>query len=186
MRHISLPLLFVLSSMFSLTALGQADRDNGIHLYAQGKYVESAAVLKTVIDSDKKDRLAWMFLGASLLRADEKKEALAAFKKGNLNMKDSVDFYEKQLEIKYKPRATYTHLARQNLTTGAVKIAVEFLANGSIGFVYPVEQLPDGLTQNCIQAAHAIKFKPAEKNGIAVTTIRMVEYTFEITTTVLR
>jgi len=186
MKRISLPLVFILSSIFSLNVFGQANRDNGINLYVQAKFDESAATLKTVVDADKKDRLAWMFLGASLLRADQKKDALTAFRKGNLRMKDSVDFYDKQLAIISKPRPAYTHLARQNMTTGVVKIAVEFQANGAIGFAYPVDQLPDGLTQNSLQVAKAIKFKPAEKNGAAVTTIRIVEYTFEITTTVLK
>jgi outer membrane biosynthesis protein TonB len=79
-----------------------------------------------------------------------------------------------------KPRARYTDEARYNNVTGTIKIAVEYQADGSIGFTIPVESLPHGLTQNALQSARQIRFQPAVRNGNAVTVVGIVEYTFSI------
>lgn len=180
MNQVSIPLFFLLPFAFILATQGQSNLETGIALYGETHYQKSATALKLAVAADKKDRLALMFLGAALARTDQKKEALSAFRKGNLEMNASVDFYDKQLKIISKPRPAYSNSARQNLTTGTVTLAVEFQANGSIGLVFPVDSLRDGLTENCIRVANAIKFTPAEKNGSPVTTVRVVKYTFDI------
>jgi hypothetical protein len=63
---------------------------------------------------------------------------------------------------------------------GIVKIAVEFGANGEIGFVFPYQTLPDRLTESVINATKSIKFSPAEKDGKPVTIIRILEYSFSV------
>ncbi len=79
-----------------------------------------------------------------------------------------------------KPRAGYTDQARTNQIQGTVRVRVTFLPSGQIGSVAPVSGLPYGLTEQAIAAAKQIKFEPAKKNGVPVTTVAVVEYNFNI------
>lgn len=85
-----------------------------------------------------------------------------------------------QLMIVSKPRPGYTDDARINNVQGTVKLRVEFLASGRIGSVEPVHGLPDGLTEQAIEAARRIQFRPKQENGKPVTVTRQIEYTFSI------
>jgi TonB family protein len=79
-----------------------------------------------------------------------------------------------------KPRPGYTDAARQNQVTGVVRLRVQFLASGQVGSVSPVSGLPNGLTEQAIAAAKSIKFEPMKKNGVAVGTTKVIEYSFTI------
>jgi TonB family protein len=86
----------------------------------------------------------------------------------------------KALVITSKPRALYTDAARNDQIEGTVSLRVIFLANGTIGSVVPLSQLPDGLTENAIEAARSIKFVPKKMNGQPVSVAKIVEYNFRI------
>ena len=55
-----------------------------------------------------------------------------------------------------------------------------FLANGEIGEVEVLKELPDGLTEKAIDAARKIKFEPREDNGVKKSVIRSISYSFTI------
>jgi TonB family protein len=59
-------------------------------------------------------------------------------------------------------------------------LKIVFGANGSIESVRVVSGLPNGLTERAIAAARGIKFVPAQKNGITVSTSMQVEYNFNL------
>ena len=82
------------------------------------------------------------------------------------------------LRIISKPTPQFTEEARNNGTTGLIRLRVTFLASGSIGDISPVNTLPDGLTESAIEAAKGIKFKPATKNDEPMTVTKLVEYSF--------
>lgn len=86
----------------------------------------------------------------------------------------------KPVRIISKPRPVYTDAARQNQTQGTVTLRVMFMANGEVGSVLPVSGLPDGLTEQAFAAARAIKFEPAEKDGVTQTVTKQVQYSFTI------
>ncbi len=88
--------------------------------------------------------------------------------------------YDKPLKIISKPAVGYTEAARRNKVEGNIKVAVEFGADGKIGFVFPFQDLPDGLTANVVNAAKSIKFESAVTNGKPVTTVSVIEYSFSI------
>lgn len=180
MKIRTLQIWFFTTLLLSVPAFAQSGRETGIDFYLRGKYQESADILKPVVKADKKDKLARMFLGAALLGSHHQSDAVAAFRKGNLRTKDQIDFYDKQLDVTSKPRPSYTDTAHENMVTGKVQVVVEFLDDGKIGFVYPLEQLSGGLTENCLSVAKRIKFHPAQRNGKPVTTLRIVEYSFDI------
>lgn len=84
------------------------------------------------------------------------------------------------LKILSKPRPGFTDAARQNGTQGEVVLRVTFMANGSIGNVSAVRGLPDGLTEQAIQAARRITFEPAVVNGRPQSVTKQIEYSFYI------
>lgn len=86
----------------------------------------------------------------------------------------------KPLQIISKPRAVYTDEAQTNNVQGKVVLRVTFMANGQIGAISVVLGLPDGLTEQAIDAAKEIKFKPAKRKGIPYSVTKPVEYTFTI------
>jgi protein TonB len=79
-----------------------------------------------------------------------------------------------------RPKPNYTDAARVNAITGVVRLRVVFSASGQIGSISPVSGLPYGLTEQAIAAAKQIRFEPAKKNGVPVTSSKIIEYTFTI------
>ncbi len=84
----------------------------------------------------------------------------------------------REFQIISKPKAEYTSAARTNGVNGSVKLRVTFLPNGEVGKVAVIKGLPDGLTQQAVNAAKLIKFEPAIRNGVAVSITRDIEYNF--------
>jgi hypothetical protein len=91
---------------------------------------------------------------------------------------DSADVTS--IKILTKPRASYTDLARVYELQGSVAVSAEFLANGEIGEIIPLKKLPFGLTQSVINVVKGIKFEPAKKNGVAITTTKQLIYSFTL------
>jgi len=79
-----------------------------------------------------------------------------------------------------KPKASYTDDARVNETQGAVLLNVTLLARGEIGRINVRRGLLHGLTEQAIAHAREIKFQPATVDGLPVSTIVNLEYTFTI------
>jgi tetratricopeptide (TPR) repeat protein len=175
---LTLSILTILLSAF--IAFGQTDLDKGIELYQSNDYNAAISVLQGVVNADQNDRDAWLFLGMSLAQAKKTKEAIKALRKGDSISGKFSTVYDKAPKIISKPRAQFTDAARQNMTRGVVKLAVEFGADKKIKSIVTIQSLPDGLTQICIAAAKGIKFEPASKNGNPVSSIKIVEYAFDI------
>jgi TonB family protein len=79
-----------------------------------------------------------------------------------------------------KPEPLYTEEARKNQVTGTVSLRMVLNANGSVTGITAVARLPDGLTEKAIEAAHRIKFVPAEKDGRKVSQYVTIVYNFNI------
>lgn len=84
------------------------------------------------------------------------------------------------MKILVKPKPAYTDEARQNNVQGKVVLRVVFLASGNIGLVEPISGLPNGLTEQAVDAAKRIRFEPAIVHGKAASTIKTMEYSFAI------
>lgn len=84
------------------------------------------------------------------------------------------------IRITSKPRPNYTDTARQNQVQGKVLLRVTFLASGQIGKIFPITNLPDGLTEEAVAAAKLMKFKPEVRNKKPVTITKTVEYNFTL------
>jgi TonB family protein len=82
--------------------------------------------------------------------------------------------------ITTKPKPSYTRDARRNGVQGFVVLKVLLSARGKVARVRVVKPLPAGLTENALRAACKIEFKPATKNGQAVSQWLTVEYVFRL------
>ena len=79
-----------------------------------------------------------------------------------------------------KLRAEYTQQARMKNTKGSVVLSVTFGASGSVEKIAVIRGLPNGLTEQAVNAARMMRFFPEEKDGARVSVTRIVEYSFMI------
>src|SRR6185503_20138641 len=159
----------------------QTERDRGIDLYREGKFADAISVLEKSVAADESDRAAWLYLAGAYIHTDEKSKAMKAFDKSRVRPTAPQPKYDKSVKVTYKPHPTYTDQARKRMSSGTVRIAVEFRADGTIGFAFPLQTLVDPeLVQQSVNAAKGIRFEPAMKNGEVVTVINLVEYGFWI------
>lgn len=84
------------------------------------------------------------------------------------------------LRILSKPKARYTDLARFYEISGPVIARVTFLASGEIGSISTIKTLPFGLTEQAVKAAKGIRFEPPYRDGMPMTTVRLVELNFTL------
>jgi TonB family protein len=82
--------------------------------------------------------------------------------------------------ITYKPEPGFTDEARENGVEGVVRLRAILHADGKVVSVSAVKGLPDGLTEKAIAAAKQVRFRPAEKDGRAVSQYVVFEYNFAI------
>lgn len=84
------------------------------------------------------------------------------------------------IKILSKPQARYTDKGRGAGIQGTITLYVLFAANGKVSFILPLKTLGYGLDENAINAASQIRFEPARKNGVPVSLVKMVSYSFTI------
>jgi TonB family protein len=87
---------------------------------------------------------------------------------------------DERLKILKKPDPDYTDQAERNRTRGLILLRAILSADGTVKNIQVLNGLPDGLTEKSIEAARRIKFKPAMKDGKAVSTWVYLEYRFDI------
>lgn len=83
---------------------------------------------------------------------------------------------DRPLEITHKPQPKRRD--GQDCATGTVVLRVTFLSSGVIGEITAISRLSNGLTESAIEAAEEIKFKPAIRDGKAVTVTKSISYSF--------
>lgn len=86
----------------------------------------------------------------------------------------------RRAEINFKPSPAYTSEARRNMTTGTVRLRAVLTDDGRVENIYALQRLPDGLTEQAIQAARRLEFAPALKDGRAVSQSVTLEYNFNL------
>ncbi len=85
---------------------------------------------------------------------------------------------DKRPVVKSKPEPEYTDEARQHRIRGRVVLRCVFAASGEVKYFHVVSGLPYGLTEASIAAGKQIKFKPAIKDGRAVSYWMELQYNF--------
>lgn len=84
------------------------------------------------------------------------------------------------VKILRKPQAKYTDRARSAGVSGTVRVAVLLGANGKIQHILKLWGIGYGLDEQAIKAARQIVFEPKMKDGKPVSTVVILEYSFEI------
>ena len=82
--------------------------------------------------------------------------------------------------ILYREKAKYTDKARNNGIQGTVILQVVFRRYGLLTDIRVLRGLPDGLTENAIEAAKKIRFQPAMKNGRPISVRGSLEFGFNL------
>lgn len=97
---------------------------------------------------------------------------------------ESTPFRLSQLATKAvllrKPEPGFTERARQNQTSGVIRLRLLLGADGAIQDVFVIKSLPDGLTEKALAAARRVKFTPATIEGRPVAQLVMLEYNFNV------
>ena len=178
MKYLLFTIIALFTFSFTIPAQETSDRDKGIGLYRQGEYEKAVEAFLSSVKTEENDRLAWLYLGASYVRLKKETEAIEAFRKSSTVYGKNLPVYDKKLKIVSKSQPAYTNEARKRRASGKIAIAVEFGADGKLGFTFPLNQLPFGLTENAIKAANTIQFEPAVIDGKPVTVVMVLEYSF--------
>jgi TonB family protein len=83
-------------------------------------------------------------------------------------------------QILSQPLPKYTDEARRNQTEGQVTLRITLSANGTVGNIEALTNLPDGLTEQAEKAARQIKFVPGKYNGSPVDEVKTITYSFNL------
>ncbi|MDX6693009.1 MAG: hypothetical protein QOF02_612 [Blastocatellia bacterium] len=84
------------------------------------------------------------------------------------------------LAILFEPSTHMTEAARRHQTYGVVQLLVEYGANGKARVLERITTLPDGLTEEAVEAAEQTQFRPATINGQPVTQTRVQAFYFDM------
>ncbi|HEV2707335.1 MAG TPA: energy transducer TonB [Pyrinomonadaceae bacterium] len=80
--------------------------------------------------------------------------------------------------IRFKPEPGYTEDARAKCMKGTVSLRLAAAADGTVKYMLPYKTLGRGLTWRALEAARAIKFTPASRDGQPISQWIIVEYNF--------
>jgi TonB family protein len=83
-------------------------------------------------------------------------------------------------QILEKPRPAYTDEARRLQIEGEVQLEILFGASGEIHILRLVRGLGHGLDENAAQAARAIRYLPARRDGRPVDSTATVHIIFQL------
>ncbi|MEO7673200.1 MAG: TonB family protein [Pyrinomonadaceae bacterium] len=84
------------------------------------------------------------------------------------------------VKIISKRPASYTDSARSAGVQGSVRLAVLLGANGTVVQILKLKGLGYGLDEQAIRAARQIVFQPKMKDGVPVSTVVTIDYSFSI------
>lgn len=168
--------LFAFSLLLFLTtfSLAQTEREKGIEFYEKGDYAAAVVFLEKVVEVNKNDYEALRFLGMSFAQLKKTGKAREIFKKVSKIVQSEDDkTFDQPVKITSRSFPRYTEEARRNNISGIVILVVEFKRDGKLGNIFPLVELPDGLTESAVRAMRGVKFKPAIKDGKPVSVIRL-------------
>jgi TonB family protein len=85
-----------------------------------------------------------------------------------------------RIKILFKPKASYTDVARTKKVQGSVSLRVAFNTDGTVEILSVLKGLPNGLTESVVEAAKGVRFEPALLKGQPVRVVSMMQYIFDL------
>lgn len=165
---------------FSSLGYSQESRADAFDFYRAGQCDKAIPIFEQALVADKKDYAARLYLGGCYVKTGKEQEArkvLGYLKASKSAPGSGVDTTAK---ANRNVHARYTDEARSRGIQGTIKLVVEVKANGQTGFIFVVNELPYGLTDNAVRAASETIWQPAVKEGKAVDSILTREFSFSI------
>ena len=104
-------------------------------------------------------------------------QVASSFGRRNL---ESVALATQPVEILDKPRPIYSEEARKLNLEGEVLLEVMFGADGGLRVNRVVHGLGHGLDEAAVTATNHIRFKPAQRNGMAIDSTAIVHVVFQL------
>ena len=158
-----------------------ATTSEGIRLFRAGNYADSIAALEQVVAANKKDYTAWTYLGASYLHGNRDKDAMKAFenarKRGPVYFTSTPNNGDGDGPVKLinPPRPDVTQRTQTPFSL-RVTVAIEFLSDRTIGFIFPVNSLMKDQKDDAITIARWLKFTAAVEGDKPVTSVVLYDY----------
>ena len=166
---------------FSTVIFGQSEREKGIELFRLGEYTNAIEVLEKLYTSSEADYPTAVYLGASYVKTGKKDRAIEVFLTANAFGAPKYPIIdERKIKINKKPAAKFSKSVKLMERSGRVRLAVELKHDGKVGFIFPFSTTSEKLLGGGIDAAMAIRFDPAIKNGKLVSVVLIFEYSFQI------
>ena len=178
------PFLFVLLCLLGLLTAKAQDKpqlsaklQHAIDLFRSSDYVNAVSEFEAIRAARESTKTSEMYLGAVYVHLNRDDEARAAFKRVRMvSDKELLDPVVKNFRVIEKPKPNFQGIAGDKPGEYVIWTAVEFLANGKIGFVFEVEASSKDMLKRAKKSASRIKFVPATNNNTPVTVVRFVEY----------
>src|SRR5437763_2566513 len=82
--------------------------------------------------------------------------------------------------VTLKPEPSFGEKARKRQTNGIVLMRVVLKASGDVRVLNVLKRLPNGLTEQALEAAARIRFKPAQLAGKPVSETILLQYNFNL------
>ena len=105
--------------------------------------------------------------------------AIPSFAQNGESTQSAIRRPDTPVKILFRPKAEYPKSDGGSVCIrGTVTLKVQFLESGKIGDIVAVTRLPYGATENAIEAAKKMRFKPATRDGKPVTKSMTVQFWF--------
>ena len=139
LKRLSLSITVLLSLGLALFGQEEADRVTGVDLYRSGDFAAAVEKLEPLLKQGKLDRFGTRYLAGAYIHLNRTDEATKMFKKSEkLSISKNEIKYDRELKI---TKQFLPNFDRSSLPDGFsrlnFRIAVEFKADGTIGFVHP-------------------------------------------------
>ena len=163
-----------------IAVFAQTESLAGEKAYAEGDYLKAIKLFSAAINDGDVTQENWRFLGMSFVHLKKKGFAKKAFKRADkLKRRKSNDAF-KHHKVTGRIYVRPTRESERNRVQGEIRMAIEFLKDGSVGVVYPYKKLPYGLTEKVVEAIRKVEFEPAMRDGKKITTVGTLSYRFSI------
>ncbi len=180
LRRLFLSITVLLFCGLALIAQDEADRVTGVDLYRSGDYAAAVEKLEPLLKNGKLDRDAARYLAGAYVHLKRMDDATKLFKKSEkLSMPKNEINYDRVLKITKPFRPNFDRSAiPDTFSSLSIRMAVEYKADGTIGFVHPFFTTWRGLLPEAIKGVKNIRFEPAVVGGKPVTIVGQWDYNY--------
>jgi hypothetical protein len=174
MKSILLSVLCLLA--FGTSAIAQEKLQKAVDLYRTGDFKGAVTELEAIRATGETARACEIYLGAAYAHLGNETEAREAFRRawkmsGKIALAGETGF-----KVTKKKEPDFTRTANARSGTYILRTAVEFLGDGTIGFVFEIEASSSDMFERAKGSARKNKFNPAMADGKPVTVVRFIEY----------